>query len=507
MRSGMKVTRRTVLGSAAAGVVPAFIPAAGFAAGAGHPSTSPPQSAASTGKLMNSRFNTLPRVDVTVDAGEILGPFEWQRHCLSHGGINSKPLPARVIEGARLLQLPLLRTFMQEYLNIYPAAGRFDWTKADPYMRSLQATGAKVVAALTIKPPPLFPQVDQKIWQPTDRGEWQKVIAAVAKRYSVDLPIVTYWEVGNETDIGENGGCPMLVNSVDDYYSYYRTHVEAIRSVFPQARIGGPAMANPFAQWVEPFLEKCRTTGTQLDFISWHVYNDMPSRHGEICRHFKQLADRFSNPPELFVTEWNKGFDPVSVEEMAFEPQRAAHTAATIFELMDAGVGRSFYYHVWDQTNYSFEFEPFFENPVIMTKHWNEQPHRFGLFGVNEEVRPQYFVFQMLGRMGSDTVLSSWEYPGLTVRAVRGDKKFSVMVVNLQTDANGDLIVKLNCSHLTHSRKQLRTYRIDNQRRWDAGTLELLPLETREVDTYPEFSCQVYSPQGSVAMLSLEELA
>jgi len=506
MQSGKRVTRRTILGSAAAGVVPALISPAGLAAASGQSSPPVSPSTAFAEHSMQSRYNTLTKTEVAIDAGEIVGPFEWQRHCLSHGGINSKPLPERVVEGARRLQLPLLRTFMQEYLNIYPAQGRFDWSKADPYMRSLQATGAKVVAALTIKPTPLFPRIDQKIWQPTDRSEWQKVIAAVAKRYSVDQPIVTYWEIGNETDIGENGGSPMLVNSVDDYYSYYQTHVEAIRSVFPRAKIGGPAMANPFAPWVDPFLEKCRTTGTQLDFISWHVYNDKPSRHGEIGRHFARLADRFSQRPELFVTEWNKGFDPVSVEEMAFEPHRAAHTAATILEMADAGVGRSFYYHVWDQTNYSFEFERFFADPVIMTKHWNEVPHRFGLFGVNEEVRPQYFVYQMLGRMGRDTVLSSCQHPGLRVRAVRDDKKVSVLLVHYHTEATADLVVQLNFSHLTHSRKQLKTYRIDNQRRWVGETLELLPLETREVDTYPKFSCQVYSPQGTVTMVVLEEL-
>lgn len=265
-------------------------------------------------------------------------------------------------------------------------------------------------------------------------------------------------------------------------------------------------MANAFAPWVEPFLEKCRTTGTQLDFISWHVYNDTPARHGEICRHFQKLADQFSRRPELFVTEWNKGFDPVSVEEMAFEPRRAAHTAASILEMTDAGIGRSFYYHVWDQTNYSLEFEQFFKNPVIMTKHWNEQPHRFGLFGVNEEVRPQYFVYQMLGRMGRDTVRASCQQPGLRVRAVRDDKKISVMLVHHHMEPTADIVVKLNFSGLSHSRKLLRTYRIDDRHRWNSDAMELLPLETREVDTYPTFSCQVYSPQGTVALLVLEDL-
>jgi len=373
-------------------------------------------------------------------------------------------------------------------------------------MKSLADTGSKVVAALTIKPTPLFPVRDESIWQPTNETEWKNVIAAVVKRYSVDQPIVTHWEIGNETDIGESGGCPMLVNSVDDYFAYYRTHVEAIQSVFPRAKIGGPALANAYASWLPGFLEKCRTTGTQLDFVSWHLYNDDPLKHGNIGRDIRKLAAGFPSQPELFVTEWSKGFDPASVEEMAFESHRASQVAAAILEMLDAEISSSFYYHVWDQTNYSLEFERFFERSKYMLKHWNEQPHRFGLFGVNEEVRPQYFVYQMLSRMGNDRLLASCKQPGLRVRAVRDEKTYSVLIVNHDDNVEQDLIIKVNFSDLTHSRKLLKTYRIDSHHRWNTESVELLPLETREVDTYPAYSCQVYSPQGTVTRLVLEEL-
>jgi hypothetical protein len=134
---------------------------------------------------------------------------------------------------------------------------------------------------------------------------------------------------------------------------------------------------------------------------------------------------------------------------MAFESHRAAHTAATILEMDDAGVGRSFYYHVWDQTNYSFEFERFFTDPVIMTKHWNEQPHRFGLFGVNEEVRPQYFVFQMLGagaQHSAHRVASGLKY----AQSAMTRNLFCSCII---TQATADLIV---AEFLMHSRKQLK---------------------------------------------------
>ena len=141
-----------------------------------------------------------------------------------------------------------------------------------------------------------------------------------------------------------------------------------------------------------------------------------------------------------------------------------------------------------------------------MVKHWNEEPHRLGLFGVNQELRPQYFVYQMLGRMGRDRLLSSSDQPDLRVCAVRDEKKISVLLVRHCAEPSEDLIVTLKFSNLTHSRKLLRAFRIDDYHRWDTKTLELLPVETREVDTYPTFSCQVYSPQGTVTRLVLKEL-
>lgn len=506
MKTKKKFSRRTLLGSTAAAMAStSAVPlgSSGTNSHSGSAFSPPPESAR---KGATSRFNLLPRVDVDVETGKVVGPFEWRRHCLSHGGINSHPLPSRVVEGARRLNLPLLRTFMQEYLAMYPRHGEFDWSIADPYMKSLADTGSKVVAALTIKPTPLFPVRDESIWQPNNLSEWKKVIAAIVKRYSVDQPIVTYWEIGNETDIGESGGCPMLVNSVDDYFAYYKTHVEAIRSVFPKAKIGGPALANAYAEWLPGFLEKCRSTNTQLDFISWHLYNNDPLRHGNIGRDIGKLAAKFPSRPELLVTEWSKGFDPVSVEEMAFEPHRASHAASAILEMMEAGIDSSYYYHVWDQTNYGSEFERFFSRPEYMVKHWNEVPHRFGLFGVNEEVRPQYFVYQMLSRMGDDQLSAEFDKPGLRLRAVRNDKNISVMIVNHDEEVNQDLIVNVNFSGLSHSRKLLKTYRIDDHHRWNSDTLELLPLETREVETYPKFGCQVFSPGGTVTRLVLEEL-
>ena len=90
--------------------------------------------------------------------------------------------------------------------------------------------------------------------------------------------------------------------------------------------------------------------------------------------------------------------------------------------MTEAGVDWSFYYHLWDQTAYSDEFRPFFENPNIMYHHWNEVPHRFGLFGVDQEVRPQYFVYQMIGRMGGTRLKANSDVKDIRLLAARGSR-------------------------------------------------------------------------------------
>lgn len=457
---------------------------------------------------MSSRFKALPVATIGIDAGQTTGPFEWWRHTIGHGGINSHPLPDRVVEGARKLRPRLLRTFLQEYLAIYPEHGRFDWNRIDPYMDSLAGTGAQVVAAITIKPPPLFPKIDHRIWQPTDTAEWQNVIRALVQRYSVDRQIVTYWEIGNETDIGEQGGSPFLVDDGKSYFEYYRTMVSAIRQVFSGAKVGGPALAWVHHPLLPEFISLCKETSTPLDFVSWHLYHDDPRAHADTVRYVKGLLEGFPGTrPEMLYTEWNKGFDGISMEEMAFEPSRAAQTAETILALMDEGLDWSFFYHVWDQTAYRDEFDRFFSDPNIMIRHWNEVPHRYGLFGVNGEVRPRYFVYQMLGRMGEERLDVRAEDTPLQARAARDTGKVSVLLINRQTEqAQGDCIANLQFTNLRESRKMLTTYRIDGSRQWSIDTLELLPVEQREVDTYANFNCQVYSPVDSVTLVMLDDL-
>src|SRR4051812_31516165 len=74
-----------------------------------------------TPRLGRSRnFARLLVVNISVDVKAEQGSLELWHHTLGQGGINSSPLPPRVIEGAKKLQPRLIRIFIQEFFDIYP---------------------------------------------------------------------------------------------------------------------------------------------------------------------------------------------------------------------------------------------------------------------------------------------------------------------------------------------------------------------------------------------------
>ncbi|MBN1580692.1 MAG: hypothetical protein JXA89_08300 [Anaerolineae bacterium] len=449
---------------------------------------------------------------IDIDAQTIVGSLETWRHSVGHGGINWLPLPDRVVTGVAKLQPRLIRIFLQEFFAIYPDHGRFDWRRLDPYMAALARTGARVVAAITIKPPVLYPEIDHTIWQPNNVQEWQHVIAELVRRYSVEKPVVTHWEIGNEVDIGESGGSPYLIRNPQAYVGYYTMTVQPILDAFPQARVGGPAMAAMHAEPLPGFINYCRQNGSQLDFISWHLYHSDPGRHGYQAQIARLLVADLPRRPELMVTEWsqfpsawNGDENRDATEDRAFDLRRAAMTAAAIIEMRQAGLDWSFYYHLWDQVCYPQDFAPFFSPAGManMVHHWNEVPHRLGLFGVDGEVRPQYFVYLILSRLGQEQVAASSNDVAVRVLAGRCPRGTSVLVTNHSLDEQRDRVVTVRFSHLRPGVKQLVVYRIDDQRRWNAQELELVPVEQRETYAQQDYECQVWLPANSVAMVGL----
>lgn len=468
---------------------------------------------------MSKNFLAMPRVLVEVDAGKNTGSFDWWRHSLGHGAVNSTPLPERVSKAVKNLKPKLIRIFLQEYFNVYPDHGVFDWSKLDPYMESFANTGAKIVATINFKPPVLFPVRDHSICKPNNVEEYQNLIYQVVKRYSVDKPIVTHWEHANEPDIGEEGGCPFLLPTAEDNYEFYKMLLKPIFEAFPEAKVGGPAMAYFSNPIMKGFIELCHKNNTPLDFVSWHSYTDDPKTFVERIETVKGYVSIYKeNKPELMYNEVNKCFDfqdfnnpsyfLISVEDSALESKRASFITTNILTMMETGLDWSMYFLIWDSCMYPDEFATFFSEKGakgVMYKHWNETPHRFGLFSEGGAARPQYFAYQLLSRMGDEKVQTVCKDINLKTQAVRDGKKLSVIISNYSTQDTRDTIVTVRYDNLTTGNKKLTIYRIDNDRRWDEEKLELIPVEQRRISTLPDFSYQCYCPEDSVVVLILED--
>ena len=138
-----------------------------------------------------------------------------------------------------------------------------------------------------------------------------------------------------------------------------------------------------------------------------------------------------------------------------------------------------------------------------MARYWNDIPIRFGLFGVNGDVRPQYFVFRMLAGLGEDEVHSRSDTRGIRALAGRSGDAVSVFLVNHDLDFNHDQVVRLLFRGLKPGPRRLTVTRIDRQRRWDAEKLVLLPVEQRDTYVAGEYECQILLPANGVAQVTL----
>ncbi|WP_263358277.1 GH39 family glycosyl hydrolase [Acidicapsa ligni] len=168
----------------------------------------------------------------------------------------------------------------------------YDWTITDRIFDAITAAHVRPIVeigfmpeALSTHPEPYrhtFPKGDIYTgwaYPPRDYAKWGKLIHAYAEhlkqRYgsAVDNWM---WEVWNEPDIGYWQGTP------EEYDHLYDITTSAIRTVLPNARIGGPestGVASSRAEaFLRQFLEHCAhgtntatgAKGAPLDFISYH---------------------------------------------------------------------------------------------------------------------------------------------------------------------------------------------------------------------------------------------
>lgn len=337
---------------------------------------------------------------VQVEFGKDLGPMRMERMALGQGGLSEEPMLANRITEIRSLHPAVIRLFVSEYYDVLPQKGKYHFSTLDTMVSDILATGAKPFMSFCLKPKLFFPVIDQDIVEPNDYKGWEEFVYTVVKHYVDKGAGIKYWEVGNEVDIGEDGGTPYRFKP-ESYARYYKHTIAAILRADPTAKVGGPALASYKSPILPELLRVCSLEKIPLDFVSFHHYNNSPT---VIKGQIQYVKDLLANYPDLrtetIMNEWNVDlFNPVL--DPRFQP---CYIAETIWQMKDVGLDWSCYYHIRDwyvsYETFAKVFSP--HGTAFMTRWWNRQAQFSGLIDYQNQLRPAFYTFKLLSRMAGN---------------------------------------------------------------------------------------------------------
>ena len=152
-----------------------------------------------------------------------------------------------------------------------------DWTKIDPMIADVQASGQTVLLQLNQSPAWLQPTTGTCMGNvysaPSNISQWAQIAAAYVAHMDSAFPgVVTDYEIWNEPNA--TGICTSA-NHMNTYMDIYAAAAPAMKTQAAQdgqpIRIGGPVLSGYSQIWIDTFLSDSRTA-PYADFVSYHQY-------------------------------------------------------------------------------------------------------------------------------------------------------------------------------------------------------------------------------------------
>jgi len=339
---------------------------------------------------------------VSIDARDPQEALDIRRYAIGQGGIDDTALTPAAVERLKALGLRTYRFFVQEYFRMMEAPGRYYWESIDAMVLSAAATGAVPILSLAMKPACLYPAIDHHITEPSSWEHWDRFISDMVTHFARDLGLPGLWyEVGNEPDIGELGGCPYLFTA-DGYADYYAHTAKAVLRADPTAKVGGPALAGTDSERGGPITaalaRRAQQEALPVDFYSWHTYDpaaeNLPGRIAAARRRLVDLGPPLSAAP-MVLDEWNIS----AMCSLQFgEFVQGAYVADAVARMVDARLEYSHYYHSMDITFHPDKFRPWFSPDGVegMRRFWSPPFHGLHLMSPSGETAAAYVTFRML---------------------------------------------------------------------------------------------------------------
>ncbi len=421
-------------------------------------------------------------VELVVEMPSTPESIDLTRYSLGQGGLSDSPMFEQHVEQLTQLKPQTIRLFVQEYFNILPERHSNNWETLDKAIEVIRATKAKPILSLCFKPSILFPKVDQDTVHPKSYKEWGELVTQLVKHCNEQRRFgIEYWEIGNEPDIGEDGGCPYRFQP-KDYLIYYTRTAEAIRRADPRAKIGGPALANYKSEIGDALLEHCNNGKAPLHFFSWHVYHNNPSY---LRQSIKDVNEKIARYPKLknvetILDEWNMSLEK-PILNPSFQPAFILETTSGFYE---EGLSRSAYYHIRDYfvdpDLFSFMSS---KGRLFMAHWWNVMPQYDGLYDQQGQVRPAYYAFKLLSLIRGDKMLIKGTTPDVKGFAASQSKWNQVVIWNFPQKARGETAM-VTMRFPTFQKGRFRSMQLNSTR--SVNNLEILRQgDVKELESEP----------------------
>ena len=313
--------------------------------------------------------------------------------------------------------------------NARPGANpSYNFSYIDQIYDGLLANGVRPFVELSFMPQALAATPKQQaFWYhpyvapPKDWDLWRDLIRNFAShlvaRYGIEEVSKWYFEVWNEPNLDFWAGEPRQAT----YFTLYDRTAQALKSVSPRIRVGGPSTAQ--AAWVSEFVRHCVDSNSPADFVSTHVYandtadnvlgtREQVSRLEMVVRAVKKVHDevKASARPDLPVvfSEYNASYmNEVEVTDSAFMGPWLAYTISRCEGLVDMLA-------YWS-------FSDVFEEQGVVKKPFYGG---YGLVAAGNIPKASYNAFALLHRLGterftvvSDSVLATRRQDGALVIA------------------------------------------------------------------------------------------
>jgi len=308
---------------------------------------------------------------------------------------------------------------------------RYNWQIIDYIFDSLLERGINPMITTSFMPSEMSSgtqtcfSTKANVCPPKDYKQWTDLVTKSVKhfsdRYGENLVKTWYFEVWNEPNLDA------FWKGADkqEFFKLYRTTFDAIKSVNPNFRVGGPSTAR--AEWVGDFIEYGSKNNCLADYIITHVYNN-DSENAPLSPFDGPQSDKTSQSPnflsgvvkgtrkvlenagfkgELHFNEWGRSWFPSDAI------RESQNEAAFIVKSMAECSQYADYFAYWclsdiyDQMGFGSE-----------AFHGN-----YGMMSLQGLKKPSYKAFQLLGKLGDKQVRANNSNSGVMQNAIATKSK------------------------------------------------------------------------------------